>query len=1072
MGKTFALLVGINDYQPASGVAKLQGCVTDVGNFEAWLTASTPAEALSIRKLTDAAATRAGIITGFREHLGQARAGDVAVFQYCGHGARSASAPEFLQYFPIGKDEGLVCVDSRINGTSDLADKELAVLIAELAVHNPHITIILDCCHSGSGTRNADTLRGRRVRASYEITTPRPLDSFIDGYYAKLRDKGQAIAIPQARHVLLSACDRNQLAQETQDVDDHAGIFTTTLCEVLNKSRGALSYADLFVRCRAAVISRADDQNPQFEAVGGFDGQSGFLGRNVPVSAARYSIAHGDAGWMLDCGAVHGLPTDPGKPVTLALYGEDAPGTRVGGATAVQIGAQQSQVELDFAGDPATRYRAEITSMPASPLLLAFGGDAALGDALEAAFARATASPLALAAAGAATDYALAVNAGQLQLVQRATDRIVAAERYDPAQPDAAVAALLPALQHVAAWERSLALSNPATAFDTSLVDFEFHSPQLEDGHAPARSTPAFDIEVGGATLPLGKLTVTNRSNQLLQAILAYYSPDFGVQILRNEPIGEDGVPVTMWGGETIGFTLEPGQNHSIENFKLFVSTERVDDFLLAMAPLSTARVRGIGDVMPVKIYENEWFTRNCRVHVTRQLAATGASDVSVAKGKIVIKGHPAVTANIALSAAAPPTRGLAAAPDFYRALAHQGLDLVNFANTRGDAENVLELTGITNGAALKDNPLHIELNVPLAENEAIVPLVFDGTHVLFGGDAYKDDAGKTQISISELPPAAVTTRSLTGAIKMYFFKTYLKAGNVNLLRRVEYLPDGGFAYRTTEIAERVAAARNILLLVHGIIGDTEGMAAGVKACGVADRFDLVLTYDYESLNTLIGDTARALQAALATVGIGPDDGKSLTLLVHSMGGLVSRWFIEREGGKACVDHLVMCGTPNNGSPFGRIDGARKIAKLLTGLAMNYLPATIPVASALMLLLNRSSKVTPALEQMNPDSDFIKTLNASPDPRVRTTILAGNVDEYQEPSDAFFAQLIAKIGQNDAFELLFGQRPNDIAVGVDSILTFGTARPTEPARQHIACHHLNYFVSDTGQAALKKVAWN
>ncbi|HPU15029.1 MAG TPA: hypothetical protein PK808_03010, partial [Polymorphobacter sp.] len=142
-----------------------------------------------------------------------------------------------------------------------------------------------------------------------------------------------------------------------------------------------------------------------------------------------------------------------------------------------------------------------------------------------------------------------------------------------------------------------------------------------------------------------------------------------------------------------------------------------------------------------------------------------------------------------------------------------------------------------------------------------------------------------------------------------------------------------------------------------------------------------------------------------------------------------------------------------------------------TGLAMNYVPAAIPVASAVMLLLNRSAKVTPALEQMNPDSDFIKTLNASPDPGVRTTILAGNVDDYQEPSDAFFAKMIAKVGQNDVFEMLFAQKPNDIAVGVDSILGVGAGRATPPVRTSIACHHLNYFISANGQKALGNVAW-
>ena len=55
---------------------------------------------------------------------------------------------------------------------------------------------------------------------------------------------------------------------------------------------------------------------------------------------------------------------------------------------------------------------------------------------------------------------------------------------------------------------------------------------------------------------------------------------------------------------------------------------------------------------------------------------------------------------------------------------------------------------------------------------------------------------------------------------------------------------------------------------------------------------------------------------------------------------------------------------------------------LLTGLSMNYVPVLIPFSSFLLLLLNRSKKLTPTLEQMNPASDFIKTLNKSDDPGI------------------------------------------------------------------------------------------
>ena len=67
----------------------------------------------------------------------------MVVFQYCGHGARWKSAGPFMEFFPDGKDEGLVCYDSRKPGGFDLADKELAILLAEVGRNDPHIAIIL-----------------------------------------------------------------------------------------------------------------------------------------------------------------------------------------------------------------------------------------------------------------------------------------------------------------------------------------------------------------------------------------------------------------------------------------------------------------------------------------------------------------------------------------------------------------------------------------------------------------------------------------------------------------------------------------------------------------------------------------------------------------------------------------------------------------------------------------------------------------------------------------------------------------------------------------------------------------
>jgi hypothetical protein len=315
MSTLYALLVGINDYRD---VPKLAGCLNDVDHVHAHLRATCDQSALAVEVLKDDDATRDNIVRQFRAHLGKARDGDVALFQFCGHGARWASAKEFREFYPDGKDEGLVCVDSRRPGGFDLADKELAVLIGEVARHRPHVAVLLDCCHSGSGTRSADAFGGLRPRLTHEVPTERPLDSYLDGYYTTLLRKQAPLSIPAASHLLLAACERTQLAQESPQ--DKSGVFTSTLLEVLEASGGTLSYADLFVRCRAAVRRRALDQNPQFEAFGDFNAHSGFLGRSVTAIGRRYSAYFERGGWKVECGAVHGVPSDPEKVVTLALY--------------------------------------------------------------------------------------------------------------------------------------------------------------------------------------------------------------------------------------------------------------------------------------------------------------------------------------------------------------------------------------------------------------------------------------------------------------------------------------------------------------------------------------------------------------------------------------------------------------------------------------------------------------------------------------------------------------------------------------------------------------------------------
>ncbi len=1083
----YALLVGINEYAP--NVGKLAGCLNDVNHFRSYLLENFNKSRLNIEVLRDADATRPNIVKEFRSHLGKARAEDVVVFHYCGHGARWKSAKPFEQFYPDGKDEGLVCYDSRNSGGFDLADKELAVLLAELARNEPHIAVILDCCHSGSATRNTDDFTQGKCRQTHEVMEERPLESYLDGHYSKLLKRGEALEIPVSRHILLAACQRFQKAWETKD---HSGVFTSTILEALGKTGPYISYADLFVRCRSMVQKRVDNQEPQFETYRGFNAYSGFLGEQLSQTARRYSVYFEKNTWLLDCGALHGLPSDPNKSVELVLFPEADRTNAAGHAATTQVGPQKSELKLlDMEGDRSTRYQAEITSLPVVPLTVYLEGDVKGTEVLQKILDSSEDRSLAIALSDdpVGSRYSLSAEGNSYLLKLIETGKVIqGAKGYTKVAADYVFAIL----KRISAWERAIELQNRTTKMNPGDVGFKFCE-IINDNQHHEYAIPDITLDIGmeDGEWKIARCTLkaNNRTKQTLYMTLVHFSEDYGFMPLYNEPVDPtDGDFTVSLNGHAV-FNLALDENdgdQAVHTFKLIVTTEKVDDFLLGQEPLKLGYIfdgkqdgfRGLSFGPRKKlVHENEWFTKDVQVKLVRRLDNVKGTDTFLANNKIKIKGHKSLKANVSLSAAKSAARSMGADADICRVLERQGMEVVNFANTRGNNENILELTNIQNSEDLKANPLEIELDIDLDEGEMVLPLAFDGEFILLTGDPSRNEEGHIHVSIRDIPEIPDKCRSLARALRLYFVKTYLKQANVNQLCWIEYKSDGTFKRHLSGVVEKIAAANKILLAIHGIIGNTDSIVQGLKLAKDADgksvdqKFDLVVTYDYENLNTPIWETAVTLKKQLAAAGISEGDEKRLTLVVHSMGGLVSRWFIEREGGDKVVDHLVMFGTPNGGSPFGMVDSARKISNMLTTLAINMVPAFAPFGGALVYMLNRSKNLTLTLEQMNPASEFIKALNGSPDPGIPYTIVAGDIREFKESSNQLFAKLIAKLGAGVVFDILYQNAGHDIAVSNDSICCVAADRFPAPNKGTVICHHLNYFGSEAGLQSMTKIKW-
>jgi pimeloyl-ACP methyl ester carboxylesterase len=502
-------------------------------------------------------------------------------------------------------------------------------------------------------------------------------------------------------------------------------------------------------------------------------------------------------------------------------------------------------------------------------------------------------------------------------------------------------------------------------------------------------------------------------------------------------------------------------------------------------------QTRGFGDVDTTAI--DDWQATEVAFTTVRPLATTplgGAGQAVTLAGGVKIQGHAGLKANARLATAPLSTRDLGNIT--LPRLLYDDPSVVQplkFTASRGNDPglSVLELTDVSDPSVVTpEAPLRLTAPLSLAANEHVLPLAFDGEFFLPLGRVESRSATESVIALDRLPPPLADRRSLTGAIKIFFQKVISKTTGLDfpypILAVADVAADGPLtALRDpVSVRNRVAKAQRILLFVHGIIGDTQSMAPSVQLAKLADGralaglYDLVLTFDYENLNTKIAENGRLLKARLEAVGLGAGHGKTLEIAAHSMGGLVSRWFIEREGENRIVHRLVMLGTPNGGSPWPRVFDW---ATVTLGLALNHLTAIAWPATVLGGLATWMENPTVALNEMLPDAPVLSELNQSEDPGIPYVMLAGNtslIPAARAVPDATkgsaFARLLTRLTSPDLLHKVanpfFLDQENDVAVSVASMENIAVGRKLPFAVRPVACDHLSYFHDPEGLEAL------
>ncbi|MCF6405865.1 caspase family protein [Chitinophaga filiformis] len=316
MSSIYALLTGINQYHPDSNINPLSGCENDVTRFEKYLRQSFPEERRKIKTLLGQQATRDEVISQFQELLTNAaiKAGDIVLFYFSGHGSYAKSNPAFKDLDTLERDETLVLYDSRCEGKYDLADKELALLLNKVP-SGADIVCIIDSCHSGSITRNMGLADAPAPIGKARYTPARDTNSFraLSAYlslnddlnYEKMAVAGR-LAVPHTRHIVLSACDRGEVAYENGALA--TGVFSNALLAALEED--GLSYTNLFEYAYALVQRQFRQQTPQLRVYEGYNPEKIFLKDGIQQGTPSWRVQYSNGFWKLNAGAIHGLKND------------------------------------------------------------------------------------------------------------------------------------------------------------------------------------------------------------------------------------------------------------------------------------------------------------------------------------------------------------------------------------------------------------------------------------------------------------------------------------------------------------------------------------------------------------------------------------------------------------------------------------------------------------------------------------------------------------------------------------------------------------------------------------------
>lgn len=270
--KNKALLVGINQYPDPRN--SLRGCINDILDMENFISQKTKVYPTSgIKKLTDRAATKKGILTQLEWLIEGAEAGDQLLFHYSGHGAQlpckklDTGTLEEVD----GLDEIICPYDFDGTDATTIRDNDFEAVFSRIP-KGVHFIWISDSCHSADLSR--DPIVGLEEH-SVLFRNFGGLHIAAGAQRVAATTPSSPLAPTHLQGALLSACASHELSADAYINNRFNGAFTHYLIKNLFAHAEHLSMQSIIQLVKKDLEDNYYDQRPQTEGL--LAGQKFFL---------------------------------------------------------------------------------------------------------------------------------------------------------------------------------------------------------------------------------------------------------------------------------------------------------------------------------------------------------------------------------------------------------------------------------------------------------------------------------------------------------------------------------------------------------------------------------------------------------------------------------------------------------------------------------------------------------------------------------------------------------------------------------------------------------------------------